>query len=406
MTKINDPLILPCGAKLPNRLAKAAMSENMATRMNPGEEFYNAYKVWAQGGTGLLITGNVMVDSNHLGEPRNVVIEKGRDNTSELKKWSSAVNGTETQIWMQLNHPGKQSPKFLNKTPVAPSALAFTGHLKAKFHTPRELNENEIHEIVERFGYAAKIAKLCGFHGVQIHGAHGYLVSQFLSPKHNIRKDNYGGSLENRMRFAKEIYLKIREEVGPHFPIGIKLNSADFSKGGFSNEEAVEVARELSNLGMDLIEISGGSYETPTMMGMVETSTRRREAYFLDYTREIKKIIRCPLMVTGGFRSRSFIEEVIANQEVDLVGLARSLAVDPYLSKSFLHGQDLENQVHPLTTGFKKLDSLVPLEIIWYTGQIHRLGRNLPTNPKASIYLPILKTIMSIGIAGLKRTRA
>lgn len=378
----------------------------MAIGMSPGAEFFNVYKMWAYGGAGLLISGNVMVDSKHLGEPYNVVIEQGRDNVDALKHWASAVNGTETKLWLQLNHPGKQSPKFLNKTPVAPSAIPFSGHLTTKFSTPRELSENEIYEIVARFGYAAKTAKTCGFHGVQIHGAHGYLVSQFLSPKHNARKDCFGGTLENRMRFAKEIYLKIREEVGADFPIGIKLNSADFTKGGFSNEDAVEVARELSKLGIDLIEISGGSYESPAMVGMVKTSTQVREAYFLEYTKEIKKIIKCPLMVTGGFRSRAFIQEVIENGEVDIVGLARSLAIQPNLPNNFMRGEDVKNQVRPLSTGFKKLDSLVPLEIIWYTDQIHRMGKNRLPKPNSSIYAPILKTIFNIGMAGLKRSRS
>lgn len=405
MPKINDSISLPCGEKLSNRLAKAAMSENMAIGMNPGKEFFNVYKIWAQGGAGLLISGNVMVDSKHLGEPNNVVIEKGRDNSEALKTWASAVSGTTTKLWLQLNHPGKQSPKFLNKTPVGPSAIPFSGPLTTKFNTPRALTENEISDIIERFGYAAKVAKSCGFHGVQIHGAHGYLVSQFLSPKHNTRKDRFGGSLENRMRFAKEVYQKIREDVGAYFPIGIKLNSADFSKGGFSNEDAIEVARELSNLGIDLIEISGGSYESPAMVGMVKTSTRVREAYFLDYTKEIKKIIKCPLMVTGGFRTRAFIQEVLENGEVDIVGLARSLALNPSLANGFLRGEEVENNVRPLTSGFKKLDSLVPLEIIWYTHQIHRMGKNLLPKPNASIYAPILKTIFNIGLAGLKRSR-
>jgi len=381
------------------------MSENMAHGLSPGREFANAYEMWAKGGTGLLISGNVMVDSRHLGEPFNVVIEKGRDNLNALKKWTDAVNGLGPKIWMQINHPGKQSPKFLNKAPVAPSAIPLSGFMAAGFHAPRALSVQEIYEIIERFGYAAKVAKECGFDGVQIHGAHGYLVSQFLSPKHNERSDEFGGSLENRMRFAKEVYLRIRAEVGNEFPIGIKLNSADFSKGGFSNEEAVVVAQELSNLGMDLIEISGGSYESPVMTGAIKESTRKREAYFLDYTKEIKKVIRCPLMVTGGFRTRAFIEEVIASGEVDLVGMARPLALNPFLFKQIMSGEDVESEVRPLTSGFKKIDSIFPLEIIWYTDQIHRMGKRRQPNPHRSVYPAILHTLWSVGAQSLKRMR-
>lgn len=406
MSILNDPLHLPCGGSLPNRLAKAAMSENMAVDFNPGLEFVNAYRTWAHGGAGLLISGNVMVDSRHLGEPNNVVIEKGRDNTDALKKWAESVNGTHTKLWLQINHPGKQSPKFLNKSPLAPSAVPLAKNVSAAFYTPRELTDLEIYEIIERFGFAAKIAKECGFHGVQIHGAHGYLVSQFLSPKHNTRTDAFGGSLDNRMRFAKEIYLKMRFEVGKDFPIGIKLNSADFSKGGFSNREAVTVAHELSQLGIDLIEISGGSYEAPAMTGAIKDSTRSREAYFLDYTKEIKKSIRCPLMVTGGFRTRTFMDDVVTGGEVDLVGMARPLALNPQLCRHILNGKDIENQVHPITSGFKVIDSIFPFEIIWYTHQIHRMGKNRNPNPNSSVFPAILNTILSLGAQGLKRMRS
>lgn len=382
------------------------MSENMAPSLSPGVEFFNAYKTWADGGAGLLISGNVMVDSRHLGESYNVVIESGRDNQSALKNWARAVDGTPSKLWLQINHPGKQSPKFLNKVPVAPSAVPLAGALASSFALPKELTVNEIHEIIERFGFAAKTAQACGFSGVQIHGAHGYLVSQFLSPHHNIRKDEFGGTLENRMRFVKEIYLKMRAVVGASFPIGIKINSADFSKGGFAHEEAVAVAQELSALGIDMIEISGGSYESPAMTGAVKDSTRKREAYFIDYTKEIKKVVRCPLMVTGGFRSRAFIEEVIRNGEVDLVGMARPLTINPHLCKQLLRGEDVENQVRRPTSGFKKIDSMFPLDIIWFTDQIHRLGKNRPPNPDASVYPAIWKTLLSTGIEGLKRSRA
>lgn len=382
------------------------MSENMATDLNPSVEFVNAYRMWARGGAGLLISGNVMVDSRHLGEPNNVVIEEGRDNHSALKDWARAVDGTDSKLWLQINHPGKQSPKFLNKCPVAPSAIPLEGNVAAAFYPPRELAVRDIYEIIERFGYAAQVARATGFHGVQIHGAHGYLVSQFLSPKHNARSDDFGGSVENRMRFVREVYLKMREKVGPQFPIGIKLNSADFSKGGFSNEDAVAVAQSLSSLGIDLIEISGGSYESPAMTGAIKESTRRREAYFLDYTKEIKKVVRCPLMVTGGFRTRTFLEEVLKNDEVDLVGMARPLAINPNLYNQFLRGEDVANQVRSLTSGFKKIDAMFPLDIIWYTNQIHQMGKNRVPNRNASVYPSIAKTIASVGLAGLKRLRA
>ena len=192
--KAAEKLILPCGAILPNRLAKSAMSENMAQPdFSPGNEFVRIYRTWGEGGTGLCISGNVMVDSKYLGEPNNVVIEEGLDNRKELEEWAGATRESDAMIWIQLNHPGKQTPRFLTKKPVAPSATVLSPPLDKMFNEPRELSEEEILEIISRFAYAAKRVKDCGFGGVQIHGAHGYLVSQFLSPLHNQRTDRWGG---------------------------------------------------------------------------------------------------------------------------------------------------------------------------------------------------------------------
>ncbi|MBL6992162.1 MAG: NADH:flavin oxidoreductase/NADH oxidase family protein [Bacteriovoracaceae bacterium] len=405
--KLSNSLTLPCGSILPNRLAKSAMSENMAKKGNiPGPEFYNAYKLWVQGETGLIITGNVMIDSRYKGEPNNVVIEQGLDNKQELKNWSQVTKGGPLHLWVQLNHPGKQTPKFLTKEPVAPSAISLAPPLDRMFNCPKELSEQEILEIIDRFAFASKVSKECGFQGVQIHGAHGYLVSQFLSSSHNKREDQWGGSIKNRMRFVTEVYKAIRKEVGPKFPIGIKLNSADFNKGGFTHEESILVAKALSTLGIDLIEISGGSYEKPVMTGIpIKDSTKKREAYFLEYARDIKKVVQCPIMVTGGFRTGRFMNEALLNNELDLVGLARPLCLNPNFSKQLLNGELIESQVHPLTSGFKMLDKLFPLEIIWYTMQIKRMGKGKMPNPNANVYSAILKTVFETGMESIKRVR-
>lgn len=405
--KAREKLTLPCGATLPNRIAKSAMSENMAKPpFYPGEEFYRAYKTWVQGETGLIITGNVIIDSNFLGEANNVVIEEGLDNREELKSWAKASEGSSSQIWVQLNHPGKQTPKFLTTTPVAPSAISLRPPLDKMFNQPKELSKEEILEIIQRFAASAKIAKDCGFQGVQIHGAHGYLVSQFLSPKHNQRTDEWGGSIENRMRFALEVYKSIRKNVGEKFPISIKMNSADFSKGGFTHQEAILVAKSLSEIGIDLIELSGGSYEKPVMTGaQIKESTQKREAYFLEYASDIKKVISCPLMITGGFRTSSFIEEALSEGNLDMVGLGRSLCLNPNFSKELLSGQEVVSEVKPLSSGFRFIDSIFPLEIIWYTMQIHFMGKGKKPNPSASVYRSIFYSIMEIGAQSIKKVR-
>ena len=281
---LNQSLTLPCGTALPNRFGKSAMSEALGTidnHVTPALE--TLYGRWSDGGTGLLITGNIMIDRNHTGEPNNVVLENEND-MPLLQRWAEAGKRQGNHIWVQLNHPGKQIPRMLaSGDTLAPSAVPFGKELKSAFKTPRALTEEEIRDIIKRFATSAAIAKKAGFTGVQIHGAHGYLVSQFLSGHHNQRTDQWGGSLENRMRFPLEIYRAIRKAVGDEYPVSIKLNSADFQRGGFTEEESMTVAQTLAEEGLDLLEISGGNYENPAMAGAkgVRESTVAREAYFL-----------------------------------------------------------------------------------------------------------------------------
>lgn len=407
---MSQSLTLPCGSSLKNRIAKSAMSENMASVDHQANElFVKAYDRWAQGGAGLLISGNVMVDSRYLGEPKNVVIEKGREGLLNLKKWAAAGTLNNTHLWMQINHPGKQSPKFLSRKPVAPSAVPFQSSLAKLFNTPRELAHEEIEEIIERFTYAAVTAQEAGFTGVQIHGAHGYLVSQFLSPLHNQRTDVWGGSLENRMRFVMRIYQSMRKAVGPYFPIGIKLNSADFQKGGFTEEDSVQVAQRLSEAGIDLIEISGGTYEAPKMTGApaagVKETTIQREAYFLEYCEKVRSRVSCPILLTGGFRTFFGMEQALEAKACCLIGLARSLALNPIFPSQLLSGESAVSEVKPLSTGLKSLDKVVPLEIIWYTQQIHRMGRGMNPSPQLSPLVLAITSAWDMGIQSLFRVR-
>lgn len=405
-SKLTEVLQLPCGATLKNRLGKSAMSENMGSSgYTSNEKFIRLYGRWAEGGIGLLITGNVMVDRFALGEAHNVVIEQGIQDAN-LPLWAAAGKREGTHIWVQLNHPGKQSPKFLSKEPVAPSAIPLKKPLDRLFNTPRALTESEILDIILRFAYAAKVCKESGFTGVQIHGAHGYLVSQFLSPTHNQRTDQWGGSLENRMRFVEEVYLAIRKEVGADFPVGIKLNSADFQKGGFTKEDSMAVVNRLSNLGMDLIEISGGTYESPAMMGAAQKeSTRAREAYFLDYCEEVRKLVTCPLMLTGGFRSAEGMNAALTSGACDVIGVARSLAIQPNFPNDLLSGSPVTSQVKPLSTGWKFLDKTFPLEIIWYTDQLHLMGEGKNPNPKKSALGSVLSMVYKLGKNAIKKVR-
>lgn len=381
---LSQPLKLRNGAVIPNRFAKSAMSETLGTidnRVTP--ELVTLYRTWAEGGTGLSITGNVMVDRRHIGEPQNVVLEDERD-LALLRAWAEAGKTGGKQIWMQLNHPGKQSPKMLNRDPVSPSAIPFRRELRSMFATPRALTGPEIEDIVQRFARAAAIADKAGFDGVQIHGAHGYLVSQFLSPHHNQRTDDWGGSPEKRMRFVLAVYRAIREVTRPGFCVGIKLNSADFQRGGFTEEESLAVIEALDAEGIDLVEISGGNYENPAMAKgaekgrvnvAVKQSTLAREAYFLEFAEKVRQRVSVPLMVTGGFRTSDGMAQAVASGATDLVGLARPLAVEPDLPDRVLAGEQVTSQVRPIRTGIRAIDNMALMEVSWYTRQLGRMGK-------------------------------
>lgn len=391
MTSLKQALILPNGTRIRNRIAKSAMSENASTKSHePSKLLINAYKKWGQGEAGLLITGNIMIDSKALGEPRNVVVEDERS-LHLLKRWAETVKETDTHLWVQINHPGRQAMEQINSDLMAPSAipLKFGGRKKVSKKIPKALNENEILEIIDAFGRTAMILKKAGFTGVQIHGAHGYLVSQFLSPYTNVRLDKWGGSIENRARFVVEVYRKIREKVGSEYPVGIKLNSADFQKGGFSEEESMKVIEILSKEGIDLIEISGGTYEAPAMMGKRKGSTEKREAYFMDYIEKARKITTTPLMLTGGFRTVSAMEEAVASNKVDVIGIARPFALFPNIANDIFSGKSPSFHTQIQKTGIKAIDG--SMNIIWYEAQIKRLGKGKRPNPKLNPWIVFFK---------------
>jgi 2,4-dienoyl-CoA reductase-like NADH-dependent reductase (Old Yellow Enzyme family) len=385
---LGQSFTLPNGAVVKNRLAKSAMSEALGTTDNHVTEgLANLYRRWADGGIGLLITGNVMIDRRALGEPNNVALEDESD-LELLQQWAAAGTRNGTQLWMQINHPGKQVPKGLNAESVAPSAIPFGKEIAAFFATPRELTEAEILDLIARFGRTAAIAQKAGFSGVQIHGAHGYLVSQFLSGHHNQRTDQWGGNAENRRRFVLEVFKAIRAQTGPDFPVGIKLNSADFQKGGFTEEESLDVIRALADAGIDLIEISGGTYEAPAMAGVkevpVKDSTRRREAYFLEFAEKARQAVKTPLMLTGGFRTAEGMSEAITSGAVDFVGIARSLAIEPEVPNRLLSGQQPLYAVKPIKTGIKPIDKMALMEVAWYSRQLRRMANGCEPKPNES----------------------
>lgn len=336
-----SPLRLPNGAILPNRLAKAAMEEGLADDDHaPSERLRRLYGRWAEGGAGLIVTGNVMIDGGALTGPRGVVLEDER-HLDRFSHWASAMRAHGAQAWMQINHPGRQVYAAMGQPALAPSAvtLDIPGFSKL-FAPPQAMSETQILEQIERFANTARLAERAGFTGVEIHAAHGYLISQFLSPLSNRRDDRWGGSAENRRRFLLEVVRRVREVVAEDFCVAVKLNSADFQRGGFEADDARQVVESLNALAVDLVELSGGNYESPAMTGVARDGrTLAREAYFLDFAQDIAKIARMPLMTTGGIRRRAVAEQVVASG-VAVAGLATAMAYAPALPRDWQSGRN------------------------------------------------------------------
>ncbi|RDI63932.1 nitroreductase family deazaflavin-dependent oxidoreductase [Nocardia pseudobrasiliensis] len=412
MATLTEPLHLPCGQVLPNRIMKSALSEGLGDAgLGPDERLERLFGRWGTGGFGLIVTGNVMIDRTQLGEPGNVAIEDER-HLEELTRWAKAGKDGGTPVWVQLNHPGRQSnPIASRRRPVAPSAIALG---IPGMPTPRALTEAEILDIIARFATAARVVETAGFDGVQIHGAHGYLVSQFLSPLANRRTDDWGGDPQRRSRFVIEVARAIRGAVSPGFAVGIKLNSADFQRGGFTEDESRAVIEQLAAERLDLIEISGGSYESPAMMGR-SSSTRSREAYFLEYAETVRTLAAdVPLAVTGGFRTRSVMAEAVESGSCDVVGVGRPSAVITDAAGDLLAERTDALRPPAISLGLRGRLAQVrtvkafdgALDLQWHTDQLHRLGAGLDPDPARSPWRTAVTMVRRNGLDAFRPKRA
>ena len=390
LSPLFSPLVLPNGSVLSNRLAKAAMEENMAEEGQlPGDALVRLYRSWAEGGAGLLITGNVMVDARALTGPGGIVLEADTP-LAPFAVWAAASKARGAQAWMQINHPGRQVMAAMGGTAWAPSALALDmGKHSKLFAQPVAMDEAQIAQTIARFAATAQAAERAGFTGVQIHAAHGYLVSQFLSPLTNRRDDRWGGSLANRARLLVEIVRAVRASVAPGFCVAVKLNSADFQRGGFSQDDARDVIVLLGDLGVDLVELSGGSYESPAMQGTTANGqTLAREAYFLEFAAALVKVARMPLMTTGGIERRAVAERVLASG-VAVAGMATALAMAPDLPVQWQAGVQADGW-HPVVTWKDKvLTALARMALVKRRLRLLGASRSAASNHSALFSLII-----------------
>ncbi|TVY38610.1 NADH-dependent flavin oxidoreductase [Lachnellula subtilissima] len=412
----SQEITLPSGLVLPNRLAKAAMAEAMAPASHvPDEKFHIAYGEWAKGGWGIILTGNVQVSEFYLGQPGDIQTPASpSDATKQLwKEWADATQRFGTPALVQLCHPGRQSPSgagnrsWFSKN-VAPSAVqlnlgpGFLAKAAAalKFGTPREMTDEDIALAIDQFVAGAKQTHEAGFKGVELHAAHGYLLSQFLSPTMNFRTDEFGGSPRKRAEIVLRIIRRIRAETSTSFTIGIKLNSVDAS--AFSSlDEVIEQISLIKDAGIDFMEISGGSYEDPDMMKEpdqappVKKSTLQREAFFLTFAQTVRSHFpTLILMVTGGFRTRIGMEAALQSGACDIIGIGRPAAVLPLLPKEIILNEEIGDEdasvkLKPLVLpGWVNWVSVTAvgagLQSDYYGGQIQRIAMGLkPVDTRA-----------------------
>ncbi|UZP36421.1 hypothetical protein NXS19_004237 [Fusarium pseudograminearum] len=362
---LSKPLQLQYGLTLPNRLIKAALAEEIADGQNlpTTAQMEHTYGAWADGGWGMVMMGNVQVDNKYLGGFGDCSISTDLPEEKVLEAYKHFVgicrkNGV--PMLMQINHPGRQSPlgvgtkSYMAKN-LAPSAvpLKIGDDIISKiistvvFGIPKEISIAEIEDVVQRFAKTARIALEAGFDGVEIHAAHGYLLSQFLSEKSNKRTDQYGGTLAARVKIIVDVCKAIRAATPATFCIGLKFNSADHQSPK-ELEECLGQMALIAEVSLDFLEVSGGSWENLTMFtGTGEkksASTAARKSFFLEFTREMRaKLPNTPLMVTGGFRTRVGIEAALSEGACDLIGLGRPAIVNPFLPANLILNKEVKD---------------------------------------------------------------
>ncbi|PHR24721.1 MAG: oxidoreductase [Hoeflea sp.] len=326
--RLFQPLELPCGVVLKHRIAKSAMSDSLGDgRGNPTPAQTRLYERWAEGGVAVSIIGEVQGNPHFAEKPGNLLLGAGHDQAAfEALARRGRANGT--HLWLQLGHAGAMAYPPIS-TPRGPSALDLPGL------TCAAMTRREILDLPAEFARTASLARSHGFGGVQIHAAHGFLLSQFLSPLFNLRDDEFGGSIENRMRLLLDTIAEVRAAVGPGFPVAVKLNSSDQLQGGLEQADALKVVAALEGTSLDLLDISGGTYFPGAKSA---SDSAGGGPYFLDFARRARPLTKIPLMLTGGFKTLEQAGEAVSGGAIDVVGLARALVLEPDLANIWQAG--------------------------------------------------------------------
>ncbi|KAG2113528.1 uncharacterized protein F5147DRAFT_48895 [Suillus discolor] len=350
---LRQPVTFPfSGRTAKNRFLKSAMSERLATFSNfdpcgrgqPTEELVRLYETWAKGDIGIIVTGNIQIKKDHLEATGNTIIDKDLPSVY-LREWTEVARAAKSQgslVIGQLSHPGRQVSINIQPYPEAPSDVEQPSIGGVLFGQPMPLTKDGIKDIVNRFAYAAFVLHRAGFDGVQLHVAHGYLLSQFLTTTTNMRTDEYGGSLVNRAQIILETIAAIRQAVqSPSFIISVKLNAQDSAPQGLCIEESIMVAKLLEIAGVDFIEVSGGAYEQNIRSSRDKPYTvETREGYFVEYAEILRSNLDLSKVVaTGGFQTSQGMADAVLRGAADIIGLARPLTAEPLLVRDILRGE-------------------------------------------------------------------